>query len=62
MYKSMYLKGVNACISLILESVLIFSEVKGLTVHLSVTDVTHLSGLVCIWEVLVYTRSYHTVL
>ncbi len=33
MYKSMYglqLKGVNACISLILESVLIFSEAKGL--------------------------------
>ncbi len=30
MYKSMYVKGVNACISQILESVLIFSEAKGL--------------------------------
>ncbi len=35
MYKSMYGKGVNACISLILESaLLIFSEAKGLRILL----------------------------
>ncbi len=42
MYRSMYglyLKGVNACISLILESVLIFSKAKGLTLTCHFTRV-----------------------
>ncbi len=39
MYKSLYGKGVNACISLILESVLIFSEAKGLTLYTRITTI-----------------------
>ncbi len=45
MYKSMYglyLKGVNACISLSLESVLIFPEAKGLSCYYRVYRVNEL--------------------